>query len=213
MARDVHGSANSRWSRLLRLQDNGFNGAGMAYYTWKLDGVASRNYASVDPATWSSVGTPLPPPVKAEAPTCVAHCRGSVSNYPSTFRWSTNSHGNGSALVVLEEQLRTAPRLANTTLYAAVEVQALSGQTGFAIWLDSGDGTWQQSLSEALPVNGPRTLSYQISTGGSGVVRVALGLFPVSKGSPSSATSLSVELLGPVVVSVVGAPYDELYGY
>ena len=57
------------------------------------------------------------------------------------------------------------------------------------------------------------SLPLDTSTGGSGVVRVALGLFSVSKGSPSAATSLSVELLGPVVPSVVGAPYDELYGY
>eukprot|EP01052_Picozoa_sp_SAG31_P013091 SAG31_NODE_780_length_12148_cov_7.369295_4_plen_648_part_00 len=211
MARKVDASANSRWSRMLRLQDNGYNGADMAYHTWRFDSVAARNYGIIDPLKWSSTGAPLLAPPDTTRPICIAHCKGSMSNYPPTYRWNTSSTGNGSALVVFEEKLQIARRLANNTLYAAIEVQALTVDTGFAIFLDGGSGTWQQSSHEAFSVTESRVVSFQISTGASGVVRAALGLFWAAKTPPSTTHPLSVELLGPVVVSPVGTPYNELF--
>ena len=210
MARHVHASANSRWSNLLRLQDNGFNGGDCAYHTWQFDSVAARNFAVVDPGKWwEDADTPRPAPTTAGArPTCVAHCQ-AKSNYPPAHRWTTGA--NGSALVVFEEELSKAPRLANATLYAAVEVQVLSPATGFAIWIDAGDGKWQQSSGGSMEVAQPKVTSYQATTGASGVARVAVGLFSTAK-PPPAAGSLTAELLGPVVVSLVGAPYEQLMG-
>ena len=210
MARHVHASANSRWSNLLRLQDNGFNGGDCAYHTWQFDSVAARNFAVVDPGKWwASADTPRPAPADGARPTCVAHCQ-AKSNYPPAHRWTTGA-ANGSALVVFEEELSEAPRLANATLYAAVEVQVLSPATGFAIWIDAGDGKWQQSSGGSMEVAQPKVTSYQATTGASGVARVAVGLFSTAK-PPPVAGSLTAELLGPVVVSLVGAPYEQLMG-
>ena len=136
------------------------------------------------------------------------------SNYPPVYHWTTSSNTNGSALVVFEANLTDSPRLANNTLVAAIEVRAETAKTGFALWIDAGDGTWQRSNSGAAKVGTPKVVSYQTSTGASGLVRVALGLFavPEKKGEVlEGATLLSVDLLGPIVVSVVGAPYSNFH--
>lgn len=113
------------------------------------------------------------------------------------------------ALELARVPLQSWPSLRGRALWAALDIQPLTPQTGAALLLDRGDGVWRHSsLNFEDPVANWSRTSFQCVAAHNGTLRLALHVFAAA-GSAKLKGEQQVRV-GAGAMSVVGSSWERL---